>query len=169
MYSLDHLLSSMRHETKIIKHLHGKLSAEQLDFRPAEGMRSTLELLRYLSYCGIATAEALVTGDWAKYHARAAAAEELSADELPQAADRQMAELEALVEGLSAEDLAREVDCPGGGTGLLGAALINHPSRYLATYRMQLFVYAKASGCAELSTWNNWGGEDPPETETAGN
>ncbi|MEM7355922.1 MAG: DinB family protein [Acidobacteriota bacterium] len=166
MYSPEHLLNSMRHETQILKHLHSKLSAEQLDYRPAEGMRTTLELLRYLSYCGIATAEALVTGDWEKYHARAAAAEDLASDAFPAAADRQIAELETLVENLSAQDLAREVDTPGGGSGPLGVALINHPSRYLATYRMQLFVYAKASGCFELSTVNNWGGRDDPRQES---
>ena len=164
MYTPDHLLRSMRHETHILKHLHGKLSAGQLDYRPADGMRSTQELLRYLSYCGIATAAALVDGDWEEYHRRATAAETLSSDDFPAAADRQMAELEALVENLSAEDLEREVDCPGGSRRPLGVALINHPLRYLATYRMQLFVYAKASGCSDLSTWNAWGGRDqPPE------
>ncbi len=166
MYTLDYLLSSMRHETRILQHLHGKLSAEQLDYRPADGMRSTLELLRYLSYCGIATAEGLVEGEWEKYHARASAAEDLSGDDFPQAVERQMAELESLIGGLSVEDLDREVDCPGDSKAPLGVALINHPLRYLATYRMQLFVYAKASGCSELSTWNNWGGRDEPQNSS---
>ena len=152
----------MRHETQILKHLYSKLSTEQLDYRPADGMRSTLELLRYLSYCAIGTAEALVENDWEKYHSRAAAAEGLLSSDFPKAMDGQMAELEALIESLSAEDLSGEVDTPGGGRGTLGAALINHPLRYLATYRMQLFVYAKSSGCSELSTYNNWGGRDEP-------
>lgn len=162
MYSPENLLNSMRHETQILKHLHGKLSAEQLDYRPADGMRSTRELLRYLSYCGIATAEALVEGEWANYHARANAAEDLSSEDFPQAVDRQMAELEILVGNLSAEDFEREVTSPGDSIGPLGVALINHPLRYLSAYRMQLFVYAKASGCSELSTVNNWGGRDQP-------
>ncbi len=165
MYTPDYLLRSMQHETQIRKHLHGKLSTEQLDYRPVDGMRSTLELLRYLSYCGIATAESLVTGDWEKYHARATAAEDLSSDDFPAAADRQMTELEALVESLSAEDYDREIETPGGDKAPLGVALINHPSRYLATYRMQLFIYAKASGCSELSTWNVWGGRDQPSDD----
>ena len=165
MYTPEHLLRSLRHETKILGHLHGKLSAEQLDYRPAEGMRSTLELLRYLSYCAIATAEAMVEGGWEKYRVRERASEDLASDEFPAAIERQMAELETLIGGLSPEDLDREVVAPGGSTGPLGVVFVNHPLRYLATYRMQLFVYAKASGCSELSTVNNWGGRDAPQKD----
>ena len=163
MYTVDNFLRSIRHETEILKHLHGKLSAEQLDYRPAEGMRSTLELLRYLSYCGIATAEALAEGSWTKYHTRVAAAEKLEGGDFSEAADRQLGELEDLVRGLSEEDLRREVESPSGQVGPLGAILVNHPLRYLSVYRMQLYVYAKASGCSGLSTWNAWGGRDQPE------
>lgn len=163
MYSKNQLLDSLRHETRVCKHLHSKLGSEHLGYQPAEGMRTTLELLRYLSYCGIAVTEALLEGGWEKYKARAAAAENLTTNEFSAAMDRQMAELEELIGGLSEEDLlTRQVDRPGGGPEPLGAALVNATLKFLTSYRMQLFLHAKASGLSELSTANNWAGQDKP-------
>ena len=43
----------------------------------------------------------------------------------------------------------------------LGAAILNGPAKWLAAYKMQLFLYAKASGAPELKTSNLWRGADP--------
>ena len=38
-----------------------------MDYRPGEGQRTTLELLRYLCFCGIGGARAMADGDWDGY------------------------------------------------------------------------------------------------------
>jgi hypothetical protein len=46
----------------------------------------------------------------------------------------------------------------------LGAAIMNSSVKFLAAYRMQLFLYIKQLGRQELSTVQNWGGRDPAPT-----
>ena len=57
--------------------------------------------------------------------------------------------------------LTQEAPMPGGGVLPLGAAILNGPAKWLAAYKMQLFLYAKASGAPELKTSNLWRGTDP--------
>ena len=40
----------------------------------------------------------------------------------------------------------KEAKMPGGGTLPLGAGIINGPLKWLAAYKLQLFLYAKATG-----------------------
>jgi hypothetical protein len=48
---------------------------------------------------------------------------------------------------------------PGGGELPLGAALLNGPFKWLTSYKLQLFLYAKANGAA-IGTVNAWAGMD---------
>ena len=48
------LLKSITKEMKIIRRLSTKIPTDQINFRPKEGMRSSLELLQYLGFCGTA-------------------------------------------------------------------------------------------------------------------
>ncbi len=43
---------------------------------------------------------------------------------------------------------------------ILGAALVNFPLKFLAAYRMQLFLYLKSTLTEELTTMNCWFGMD---------
>lgn len=163
MFDRSQFLDSLRHETKICRHLHGQLGEAQLGYRPHASMRSTLELLRYLSYCAVGSAEALVRGSWDPFQQRMAAAESLAAADFPDAMERQMRELEELLAGLDDDDLReREVVVPPNHRQKLGAALVNMSLKYLTAYRMQLFLYVKASGATDLDTWNNWAGQNRP-------
>ena len=166
MLTRDQFIESVRHETRVCRHLHGQLSEAQLGYRPHEFMRSTLELLRYLTYCAVGSAEALIQGSWDPYKQRMAAAETLEAADFPAAMDRQVRKLEELLAGIDDDDLReREVVVPPNHRQKLGAALINMSLKYLTAYRMQLFVYAKASGSARLDTWDNWAGQSRPRDE----
>jgi len=46
MITRDQLLASMKHETRVIKHLATKVPAGQFDWRPTPKQRSTIELMR---------------------------------------------------------------------------------------------------------------------------
>ena len=58
------LLDSMNLELKVVKHLAAKLKPTEADYRPSAGQRTTLELLRYISYCAVVGTKYALTGKW---------------------------------------------------------------------------------------------------------
>lgn len=163
MFSKEQFLDAMAGETKICKHLHGKLGDGRLDYKPGEGMRTTLELLQYLSYCAVVPMYAMVNDDWKSSGPRVERASTMTADRFPAAMDSQLAECQEIGAGLSTEELtSREVALPWGERVALGQSLVTLSLGFLTAYRMQLFIYAKASGRPELSTFNCWMGTDAP-------
>lgn len=164
MLNKDDLCELMLFECDVAKHLHGKLPQGCLDYRPTPGQRSTLELLRYLAHCGISGCYALWDGNWDRYGASAARTQEMSAEEFPAVMDRQKQEIRAFFDAMSPEDFAtRPATEPTGVTTKLCRALVDMPLRWLGGYRMQLFLYAKAAGNAEIGTANCWAGIDWPK------
>ncbi len=63
MLNKNDLLSSFLSEIEIVRHLTTKVPADRMDYRPSEGQRSALELLRYLASCGVGSACAMVDGN----------------------------------------------------------------------------------------------------------
>jgi hypothetical protein len=49
---------------------------------------------------------------------------------------------------------------PGGGTRTLGLAILEAPFKWLTAYKLQLFLYAKATGASAIGTANAWAGVD---------
>jgi hypothetical protein len=163
--SRDQLLDSMLRECDIAIHLHSKLTPAAADYRPSPDQRSTLELLRYLSICGIAGSTAMVQADWklfAPFRERSAG---LALAEFPAAMGRQKEELTALFGTITPEAFATQpAPMPGGTVTLpLGVALLNGPLKWLTAYKMELFVFAKASGTPDIGTSNAWRGMDMPK------
>lgn len=162
MLTCQQFLAVMDEEAAILKHLHSKLPAGAADYRPSEGQRTTLDLLRYLSMCGIAGTRGMLENNWDWYGDLKARAEAMSFAQFPEALDRQAAEVRTAFAGLSDPDLlTREAKYVTGEMLPLGQALVMAPLRWLTAYRMQLFLYAKACGAADLSTSNLWAGRDP--------
>ncbi len=161
MFSRDAFLSTVAREVEIVKHLNDKLSGDQLTYRPAEGMRNTLELLQYLTFCAIGPAQALIDDDWTSIATLAAEAKKVTAASFGADMDHQLDAVTTLVSGLDAETLVTPRTMPWGEKTEVGRGLVDFPMRFLTAYRMQLFVYAKASGSAGLSTSNCWLGTDP--------
>src|SRR5262252_438337 len=46
------LIASLQHEVRILLHLATKIDRSKLDYRPTPKQRSTIELLKYLSWMG---------------------------------------------------------------------------------------------------------------------
>jgi hypothetical protein len=159
MYRKADFLTSLKLEAKIIKHLAGVLSPAQLDYRPTPAQRTTLEVLQYLSYAPLATVDYLVSGSWDHYDAQAAAAKEVSLATAAKVIDKQVATIAKRLAKLSdAQILRRSVKSWSGKKMGLGEALIELVLKTATAYRMQLFLYAKASGSAQLTSSDNWQG-----------
>ena len=163
MITKSGFLEMCRREAGICRHLHGKIDESKLEWKPGENMRTTLELLRYLTYTGIAPAQATVENDWETAKGWADKAKDMTAAEFPARMDDQVRHLEKLLEPIPDDDLMnREVALPWGENTTLGGALVATTLRFLAAYRMQLFLYVKASGVSDIGPANCWAGIDMP-------
>lgn len=159
------LLASLKNENRILLHLLGKVEPSHLDYRPTAKQRSTIELLRYLSMMGPALVKAGTTGEFdsAAWDVEEKAAAGRSLDEVRAAVEALPAVYEKLLEGVTEADLRAEADVFGMGFKTSrGYFLVNTALASCAAYRTQLFLYLKACGREELSTWNLWGGVDQP-------
>jgi len=161
MITKTHLLDSMLHECTVAQHLFTKIVPTGFEYRPSAKQRSTTELLQYLSVIGIAGATCIIERDWKRFTPFSDRAKAMQAGEFIEAMDRQKAELITLLKGLTDERLASsEGLLPGGASQPLDVALMNGPLKWLTAYKLQLFLYAKASGAEEISTVNAWAGVD---------
>ncbi len=161
MISKEQIAASMMFECDVAKHLYTKLTPQAYDYKPTGGQRSTVELLRYLSICGIAGIQSLAKSDWKTFTTYADRAAKMKAEEFPAAMDVQKTEIEDFFKSVTERDLeTKDALLPLGGTQLLGQAILNLPYKWLAAYKLQLFLYAKATGASEIGTANAWMGID---------
>ncbi len=161
MFTKQDFLAAVAHETHVLKHLHSKLSDDQLTYSPGENIRNTLDLMRYLAWCGQLPVDAMLNNDWSLVDRYRGAAESMTAEQFPEFLDRQLARIRELLEPLSDDDLAaRDCELPWGEKRKLGEALVSLSLQFLCAYRLQFFNHLKASGCTELATPNAWLGMD---------
>jgi hypothetical protein len=158
------LLASLQKEVRILLHLATKIDRSKLDYRPTPKQRSTLELLKYLSYMGPMLVryakqeplDAAVWGDVVK------AAEARDFDQTLEAIAAHHDTYTALVADTTDDAFRAEVVGFDGAKTSCGAFMVTHVLGQCAAYRMQLFMYLKACGREELNTMNLWVGLDTP-------
>lgn len=163
------LLETLQREVQILQHLADKIDASMLDYRPTPKQRSTIELLRYLSYMGPALVGAGVRGgfDGEAWGALTAAADVRDLAACRAAIAGQADTYAALLADMPDEDFRREMQDFSGQTVTRGAFIARAGLGSHAAYRTQLFLYLKACGREELGTSNLWRGVDAPTPATA--
>jgi hypothetical protein len=164
MITKAQLLSSLRHETEVIKHLAGKIPPDRYDYRPSPAQRSTLELLQYMTRMAIVPAIHAVRGGWEHAEELERGAEEVTPASFDAEMDEQLRMLEGLVENEVDEREAetKPATMPWGTPTTIGAGLMDMALKCMVAYRMQLFLYVKASGVSDLGPANCWAGVDMP-------
>jgi hypothetical protein len=164
MITREQLIESMRHETKVIKHLATKLPPGKLDWRPTPKQRSTLELMQYLTTCGSIGVKMIVNGNWDHTDALEAAAAKVTPQNFAAAMDAQMADLEKEIRGVAEHDFFEKgASMPWGAPTKVGIGLVDCGLKPLVAYRMQFFLYAKESGNADIGPAECWVGVSPPK------
>lgn len=155
------LIASLQHEVHVLLHLASKIDRAKVDYRPTPKQRSTLELLRYLSFMGPVMVEAARHGafDGAAWGAAVQAADARDLDQTLVAIAAQRDAYASAIGVMSDADFRVEIEMFGRKTSR-GAFLVNTVLCGYAAYRTQLFVYLKACGREELSTMNLWAGVD---------
>jgi hypothetical protein len=156
------LVATLHKEIRILLHLAGKLDVAQLDYRPTPKQRSSIELLRYLSFMGPVLVATAKNGkfDGAAWKSEMDAADGRNLDEtlaviaaLPEVYDR-------LLDDMSDADFRGDMTGFDGNKISRGSFIVNLVLGGHAAYRTQLFCYLKACGHEQLGTVDLWRGVD---------
>jgi len=162
------LLESMRHETRVIRHLASKAKPDMLDWRPTPGQRSLLELLRYMARMAIVPAVAVVKGGWDHANAMEGETASMPLEDFDRQMQVQIDRLEALLDGVDEKSAATDpAVLPWGTPTTVGLAFVDMVLKTFVAYRMQLFLYLKQAGRHDLGPAQCWVGVDPPPAKKA--
>lgn len=163
MFTPQDFIAQFRKETHTCLYLFTFMPQGGLDYRPTPGQRSTLELLRYLSYGPYNGVFRTLAGDWKVGIPTAEATSGMPASDFPRRMAWQLAEVERLVGAADPNDLAdKDMEFPSGDRMKRGRALVAYPLNWLSSYRMQLFLYLKAAG-ATLASSDLWHDKGPKQ------
>ena len=162
----QHLLNSIEKEINICRRLYTKIPPDQMNFRPKEGVRSTLEILQYLCIIGSAMLSYWLKKDDTDFNTffgnASGAAKAIQYEHFSELMDEQMATIKDLFNQISEEDLFhKEITYPWGGKAPLGEGIIGTSIKFLAAYKLQLFSYIKLSTDQKLGTADAWMLTDP--------
>lgn len=161
----DELIAALQDEVRLWLHLISKVDPAKLDYRPTPKQRSTLELLQYMTvmapiHLPAVLASAFDMDAWRKaWNTGEAAAKVMSLEQVREAITKQSTLIAELLGNCSDADLRAEIEMFGS-KGSRGAMIVNLVLCHYVAYRMQLFLYLKASGREELNTMNLWAGMD---------
>ena len=157
----QHLINNIEKEIKICRRLYTKIPPDQMNFRAKEGIRCILELLQYLSIIGIA-----MPAYWMKkddtdfstfFSSKIDTAKAMKPEQFLAAMDEQMVAIKDLFNQISEEDLlSQEIAYPWGGKDPLGQAIIATSIKWLAAYKLQLFLFIKLCDDQKLGTGDAW-------------
>jgi len=155
----QHLLLNLEREINLLKQLAPLIEERDLEFRPHEKVRSVHELMGYLSNIGALMLRWFVHNDiskeeWVKIREER---KQLTREDFAKKLDWQLEQVRHYMNLITEEDLLiKEVELPNKEKMVLGAAIINAPIKWLASYRMQLFLLLKINGKVEIGTREAW-------------
>jgi len=154
---------AMQNEVRILLHLAGKINRAELDYRPTPLQSSTLELLQYLSMMGPELVRSTLAGafDADAWTAAEHAAASHEFDDAVATIALQSDVYGTLLANVTNEELRTEMELFGDAASR-GSFLVNLVLGSCIAYRMQLFLYLKSCGRAELGSSNLWYGVDAP-------
>ena len=166
MISKDHLLEAIIEECKICIRLYTKLPEKALNYRPTPEQRSGLELLQYMSFAFAGVAHGIVEGNWDWYSKAKENADHMKGSEFPSSMKTQIDEIRALFSTLSDETLNNQkvTGMPWPNSKVVGIELFTNCFRWIAGYKMQLFLYAKSCGADSLNTFDCWFATEDDQT-----
>ena len=161
-YTKEHLLSSLENEFRIIKHLAEKIPADTEGYKPTENQRTTLELLQYLSAIFANATHVIFEGSTDAYKTAPLKSDDTTLQNFAAKMDEQLAVWKDMMAKFDETQMNTVINIYGMGEKAKGVYLVENLLKWAAAYKMQLFLYIKASGNTALGTSNLWGGIDMP-------
>lgn len=157
------LIKALQKESSILAHLARKLDDRSCNYRPTAKQRSSLELLRYMTFMGPTLIASAKAGgfDLASWKARMAEAELLDLHGVIETLEQEKDVYARLLQDWSDEEFRQPIEMFGHQDSK-GMLIVNLVLGGHAAYRTQLFLYLKSCGREELTTMNLWQGIDAP-------
>ena len=154
------LFNVIEKEVGVIKTLSAKITKEILSYSPMEGMRTTLEVMQYLTWCGASTITFFLLDDPSKakenYMKFMEEAKSVTPENFKERMDTQLTIIKGCFEKISDEDLiSKEVELPWKEPMMLGQAIMETTVKWLTGYKMQLYLYMKQNEI-KLDTGDCW-------------
>ena len=164
----EQLIESFRQEVKVIKHLYSKVQPKDLDYRPSPVQRSLQELLDFIPCNAAAVLKHVMSGEWTSSAGTFDGVKRSARKDFLATLDHEVELLVVMIKSIPDDHFQnKDVIIPPGITMKLGPALIAFNLKFFTAYRMQLFLYLKATGHTELGTPNLWMGADMPKRPQA--
>ena len=163
MLTLNQLLDSCAHETKIIQHLATKMPEGGLDYRPTDGQRTMLELMQYMTRMGAVAMTYANDESWDRGVEMGKQTEAVTPENFHAEMDRQMEILREEAAKLDGKSFDSPTQMPWQEPCTLGQFLVNAVLKTFPVYRMQYFLYLKSAGATELNSMDCWFGAAPQE------
>lgn len=161
MISKQQFEASVLDEIRIVKHLATKVLPGTLDWRPTPKQRSILELMQYVSQSAATFTEVILEANAGIFQERSELAKSVTPENFAAAMDAQADKLKELLAKFDDAQLNMEVDLWNSGHKTTKAELLfNSMLKGMTAYRMQLFLYIKASGREDIGTSDVWQGTD---------
>lgn len=156
----ENLFNVIEKEINVIKTLSSKVTKEILPYKPIDGIRTTEEVMQYLTWCGSSTVTFFLLDDPSKakenYQKFQEDAKTVTLDNFKERMDAQLSILKDCFEKFSDNDLlTKEVLLPWQEPCLLGFAIMETTVKWLTGYKMQLYLYMKQNGI-KLDTGDCW-------------
>jgi len=162
MYTKNDLIKIISNEFRIIKHLAEKIPENTEGYKPTEKQRTTLELIQYLSGIFKTTTEAVYLGDVSVFGNFMDTINKTTMENFAETMDTQETKTIEIINKFKDEDFETVINMFNQGEKTKGVYLIESILKFASAYKMQLFLYIKASGNTSLVTSNVWGGIDLP-------
>lgn len=157
----QHLQNAIVKEMEICQRLYTKIPQDKMDFRPTAETRSVFELLQYLSFAGTAMLNYWLKEEdpnfgtfWGRL---STTAKQMQQEQFLPVMDDQIQMVKNLFDQINEEDLLqKEVSYPWGVKAPLGEAIITTSVKWMAAYKLQLFLYLKQCTDQKLGTADAW-------------
>lgn len=160
MFTKEEVWDSFANDFRIIKHLAEKAHVDNHGYKPTEKQRTMLELMQYMSIMGSGILKTVLMGDGNTFASYVEQSKSVTGENFIQRMDEQEAEMKETFMKFDDAELAKELSL-WGMTGPKSMFVLNLV-KIVASYKMQLFLYIKASGRYEIGTSNLWAGMDMP-------
>lgn len=154
------ILQVLEKETAICKRLWTLIPQNLLNYAPIEGMRTTIELLQYMTWCSGSCVENYMETDAERlktlYQRNENYGDTMKFEDFSARMDEQMEKIRNLLAGITDDELlTKKVNLPWRETTTLGEALMETSLKWMTAYKMQLFLYLRMNGL-EVDTGDCW-------------
>ncbi len=160
MFTKEEVWNSFASDFSIIKHLAEKAHIDTHTYKPSEKQRTMVELMQYMSIMGVGILSIILSGEQGDFAPFLERSKLVTGENFVQKMDEQETEMKEVFMKFDDAELEKELDMWG--MKQKKSLRILNLMKIVASYKMQLFLYVKASGRHDIGTSNLWAGMDMP-------